>query len=139
MILSEKRITKVLIRLRRCAGWSASVLFATPLRQVFSREDPYIGHVQRNGQVCSPSYRDYARLLKIWIDNVYPIIINYSTLTRSCFNGALKQNCPATETSWNPEILHIASIAMVRLGVCTDLRIFYWLYPDSHIYIFIWP
>ena len=28
MILCTKRITKALIRLRRCAGWSAPVLFA---------------------------------------------------------------------------------------------------------------
>ena len=30
MILSNKRITKVLIRLRGCAGWSAAVLCANP-------------------------------------------------------------------------------------------------------------
>ena len=30
MILSNKRITKALIRLRVCAGWSAPVLFANP-------------------------------------------------------------------------------------------------------------
>ena len=37
MILSKKRITKALIRLRGCVGWSAHVLFANPRRQVFSR------------------------------------------------------------------------------------------------------
>ena len=37
MILSNKRITKALIRLRGCAGWSAPVLFAHLRRQVFSR------------------------------------------------------------------------------------------------------
>ena len=37
MILSYKRITKALIRLRGCAGWSAPLLFADPRRQVFSR------------------------------------------------------------------------------------------------------
>ena len=41
MILSEKRITKALIRLRGCAGWSAPVLFANPRRQVFSRRGPF--------------------------------------------------------------------------------------------------
>ena len=41
MILSKKRITKALIRLRGCAGWSAPVLFASPRRQVFSRRGPY--------------------------------------------------------------------------------------------------
>ena len=30
MILSRKRITKALIRLRGCAGWSAPLLFAQP-------------------------------------------------------------------------------------------------------------
>ena len=36
MVLSKKRITKALIRLGECAGWSAPVLFANPQRQVFS-------------------------------------------------------------------------------------------------------
>ena len=42
MQLSKKRITKALIRLRGCAGWSVPVLFANPRRQVFSRRGPYI-------------------------------------------------------------------------------------------------
>ena len=33
MVLSEKGITKALIRLRGCTGWSAPVLFANPQRQ----------------------------------------------------------------------------------------------------------
>ena len=37
MGLSTKQITKALIRLRGCAGWSAPVLFANPRRRVFSR------------------------------------------------------------------------------------------------------
>ena len=41
MILSNKPITKVLIRLRGCAGWSAPLLLANPRRQVFLRQDPY--------------------------------------------------------------------------------------------------
>ena len=40
MILFKKRITKALIRLRVCAGWSAPVLFANSLRQIFSRRGP---------------------------------------------------------------------------------------------------
>ena len=40
MVLSKKRITKALIRLRRCTGWSAPVLFTNPGRQVFSRRGP---------------------------------------------------------------------------------------------------
>ena len=37
MILTKTRITKALISLRGCAGWSAPVLFTNPRRQVFSR------------------------------------------------------------------------------------------------------
>ena len=40
IILSNMRITKALIRLRGCAGWSAPVLFAKPRRQVLSRRGP---------------------------------------------------------------------------------------------------
>ena len=36
-LLSKKRITKALISLRGCAGWSAPLLFANLQRQVFSR------------------------------------------------------------------------------------------------------
>ena len=40
MMLFDKRITKALIRLRGCAGWSAPLLFANHQRQVFSRRGP---------------------------------------------------------------------------------------------------
>ena len=36
MLFSEKRITKALIRLCGCAGWSAPLLFANLQGQVFS-------------------------------------------------------------------------------------------------------
>ena len=42
MILPNKWITKALIRLGGCAGWSTPVLFANPWRQVFSRQGPYL-------------------------------------------------------------------------------------------------
>ena len=42
MILSKKRITKALIRLRGCEGCSAPVLLANPRRQVFSSRGPYL-------------------------------------------------------------------------------------------------
>ena len=35
MLLSEKQITKALIRLSGCAGWSVPLLFANHQRQVF--------------------------------------------------------------------------------------------------------
>ena len=40
IILSKKRITKALIRLRGCAGLSAPLLFANHRRQVFSHRGP---------------------------------------------------------------------------------------------------
>ena len=46
IILSKKRITKALIRLRGCAGWSAPVLFANSRRQVFSRRGPFNGEIE---------------------------------------------------------------------------------------------
>ena len=42
MILSKKGITKALISLRGCAGWSAPVLYAYPRRQIFSCCGPFI-------------------------------------------------------------------------------------------------
>ena len=45
MILSKRRTTKALIRLRACTGWSAPVLFANPQRQVFSRQGPLYMHL----------------------------------------------------------------------------------------------
>ena len=42
MILFNKRITKALIRLHGCTGWSTPLLFANPWRQVFSRRGPHV-------------------------------------------------------------------------------------------------
>ena len=41
MVHSKKRITKALIRLHGCAGWSALLLFANSGRQVFLCRGPY--------------------------------------------------------------------------------------------------
>ena len=49
MALFKKRITKALIRLRRCADWPAPVLFANPRRQVFSRRGPNVTNVLISG------------------------------------------------------------------------------------------
>ena len=43
MILSNKQITKALIRLCRCAGWSALLLFASPPKQIFLCRGSIIG------------------------------------------------------------------------------------------------
>ena len=41
MILFNKGITKALIKLCKCAGWSAPLLFANPRRRVFSLRGPF--------------------------------------------------------------------------------------------------
>ena len=48
IILSKMQITKALIRLHRCSGWSAPLLFANHRRQVFSRRGPYGLHYTVN-------------------------------------------------------------------------------------------
>ena len=47
MILSKKRITKVLVRLRECAGWSAPLLFENLQRLVFSCLGPFVKAIYR--------------------------------------------------------------------------------------------
>ena len=42
MVISKKRITKALIRLRKCAGLSAPLLFRDLRRQVFSRVEAHM-------------------------------------------------------------------------------------------------
>ena len=51
MILSGKRITKALISLPGCAGWSVSLLFANPGQQVLSQRGPYYFEII----TCDPS------------------------------------------------------------------------------------
>ena len=58
MVLYLKRITKALIRLRVCAGWSAPVLFANPRRQVFSRRGPFIISVKCQLAATFSTYND---------------------------------------------------------------------------------
>ena len=50
MILFNKRITKALIKLRGCAGWSAPLLFANPRRHVFLRRGPYDAFQKANNK-----------------------------------------------------------------------------------------
>ena len=61
VILLKKRITKAVIRLRGCAGWSAPVLVVNPWRQVFSRRGPVINPNPNPlfcNRICSRSLAD---------------------------------------------------------------------------------
>ena len=42
IILSKQRTTKMLIRLRGCAGWSAPLLFAYGIRHIFAWSSPFM-------------------------------------------------------------------------------------------------
>ena len=68
MVLFKKRITKALIRLRGCAGWSAPVLFANPLRQVFLRRGPIMSHVNFISTTwIEISFRDPTKVFSVYI------------------------------------------------------------------------
>ena len=43
MILSKKQVTKALIRLNGCAGWSAPLVFANPFDRFSRVEGPFNG------------------------------------------------------------------------------------------------
>ena len=64
IILSKKRITKVLIRLRGCSGWSAPLLFTNPWRQVFSRQGPFFDSMRKYGRAFTPI--SHSETLKSW-------------------------------------------------------------------------
>ena len=55
IILSIKRKTKALIRLRVCAGWSAPLLFANTRRQAFSRPGLCICECSFSKLICYKS------------------------------------------------------------------------------------
>ena len=77
MILSNKRITKALIRLSGCVGWSAPLLFPSPRRQVFYGQGPYI--------CVQPQ-----KICKIW--NLY-CLVDIFELVSVCIYVCLLQ-CP---------------------------------------------
>ena len=80
MVLFKTRISKALIRLRGCAGWSAPVLFANPQRQVFSRRGPF--HIV-NGLFSGDSLLENVVLL--W-RNCIRVISCYYSVYQKLFN-----------------------------------------------------
>ena len=64
MILLDKLITKALISLRGCAGWSAPVLFANSRRQVFLRQGPIIENGVDSDQMVSEKPADFGSVVE---------------------------------------------------------------------------
>ena len=57
LIISKNRITKILINLRGCAGWSVPLLFANSRSQGFSCRGPFVSSEARCVDLHSgPSY-----------------------------------------------------------------------------------
>ena len=75
MVLSKKRITKALIRLRGCAGWSAPVLFANPRNQAFSRRGPYSGPLS-DGNSSFFQIRIYEYIVRHKMDKIILLQLN---------------------------------------------------------------
>ena len=65
MVLSKKRITKALIRLRGCAGWSAPMLFANPEDSI-SRVVAQMAYlfILNCAATCMPNYDEAARRIE---------------------------------------------------------------------------
>ena len=71
--LSDKRITKALIRLCGCAGWSAPLLFENHRRQVVSRRGPFITAADATVSVFKLFFNHFyllglSKKEKIWIN-----------------------------------------------------------------------
>ena len=74
MILSNKQITKGLIRLHGCAGWSTTLLFPNHQRQVFSRRGPYVMHANYFTSILSvlkPKTRTCKNVLRSHFFHMY--------------------------------------------------------------------
>ena len=84
MILFSKQITKALIRMSGCAGWFATLLFITPLRQVYSRRGPFVPNCFKIRSVDSDKkiftgfpfgYHGNTNSVRIFVKEDYPSII----------------------------------------------------------------
>ena len=77
MVLYKKWITKALIRLRVCAGWSAPVLVANPRRQVFSRRGPFV----KVDAQYSNNLRYWNHCGYLWLPSLHAFFRNISGIT----------------------------------------------------------
>ena len=110
MGLCNKRITKALISLCGCAGWSASVLFENSRRQVFSRCGPYNSFSVMNLPFrCQANFLVLAKMTALVFDVLY--LFTTSVTTGTSFRVGAK--------NWLT-ILNITSY--VPANVCSDVH-----------------
>ena len=88
MLLSNKPITKALIRLCVCAGWSAPVLFANLRGQFFSCQGPSNDYLQF-AKICHNIHRGYkqcvVRLYLCKFDGLCILVVSYSCTMYNIF------------------------------------------------------
>ena len=127
MILSKKRITKALIRLRGCAGWFSPMLFSNPLKQGIS----YRGQVRqglRNMGHRNPYTRVSGARSKHWnISQFVSHICEQRMLRRASPNetsnhGSL--HCLLTQKRRNIDenvsqnVTHFAKLHYIAVQIC---------------------
>ena len=71
MILSKKRITKALISLRGCAGWSAPVLFANPEDRISHDDAHFCIHlIKQTREFFSLIYVEYLLISHLTLETL---------------------------------------------------------------------
>ena len=118
MILSNKQITKVLIRLRRCAGWSAPLLFSVVCGHVFSRQGPYdiVHKIYQINYYCNNMYipeviQSTCNLVIIWW--IPLITLRSSEITQCVPLITLKQSVIKLQTVENTEVISDCSVQTI--------------------------
>ena len=91
MIISDKRITKALIRLRGCADWSARVLFANHRRQIFLQLCMYLQTILTHLLFHLLIYNAYNTVAKGFLSGKKLIVYLREVLYEA--TGLDKQNC----------------------------------------------
>ena len=112
MILSKKRITKALIRLPGCPGWSAPVLFANHRREVFLRRGQNRKEKKCKGcstLYCKLTHHMFCRILLEGkhhnISQVGRVLYNIRISSLKCFAKILQQvnalkGCKISNCQW---------------------------------------
>ena len=115
VILSKKRKTKALIRLRGCAGWSAPLLFATLRRQVFPRRGPFDKCSNRYGSKMTNSTVKLLLVLSIFLNKFFILSI-LPRIRRSLF---FQKN---VQMPWQFYSLHIFLLSNYKCGQLLDFE-----------------
>ena len=82
IILSKQRTTKVLIRLRGCAGWFAPLLFAYGIRHIFARP--------------GPTFPEANQVPRQWVDRIFQLLTQVRLEPTTFSNAAMCYNCLTT-------------------------------------------